>query len=102
MTRYQILYWRQVPSLVRVFAEDGSHVSHQLPEWFQLEIDRQAMEQGLVGSDEYLAEWQWGEVLESPEPVDEVVRALVTEFGQYPPECETGAGSSPESDPASR
>ena len=81
MTRYPILYWQQVPSLVRVFAEDGSLVSHQLPEWFQQEIDRQAMEQGLAGSDEYLAEWQWGEVLESPEPVDEVVRALVTAFG---------------------
>ena len=82
MTRYQILSWQQVPSLVRVFAEDGSMVSHQLPEWFQQEIDRRAMEQGLAGSDEYLAEWQWSELLESPEPADELVRALVTEFRQ--------------------
>jgi hypothetical protein len=82
VTRYQILYWQQVPSLVRVLSAVGSPVSHQLPEWFQQEIDRQAMEQGLAGSNEYLAEWRWGEVLESPEPIEELIRALVTEFGQ--------------------
>ena len=82
MTRYQILYWQQVPSLIRVHAADGGLVSHQLPEWFQQEIDRQAMEQGLAGSDEYLEEWRWGEVLESPEPVEALIRALVVEFGR--------------------
>ena len=81
MTRYQILYWQTVPSLVRVFAADGSPVSHQLPEWFQQEIDRQAMEQGLAGSDDYLAEWRWGEILESPESAEDVIRALAAEFG---------------------
>jgi hypothetical protein len=82
VTRYQILYWQQVPSVVRVFAEDGSMVSHQLPEWFEQEIDRQAMAQGLAGSDAYLAEWRWGEMLESPQSAEELIRALVAEFGQ--------------------
>ena len=81
MTQYQILYLQQIPSLVRVFAPDGP-VSHQLPEWFQQEIDRRAMEQGLAGSDAYLAEWRWGELLESPEPAEELVRSLAAEFGQ--------------------
>ena len=61
MTRFQVLYWQEIPSLVRVFADDGSHTSHQLPDWFQQEIDRVAMEQGLLGSDAYLEQWQWRE-----------------------------------------
>jgi Virulence factor len=81
VTRYRILYWQQIPSLVRVFAEDGSHTSHQLPEWFQQEIDRQAMEQGLAQSDDYLAQWRWGDLLERPEPADELVAAIVAELG---------------------
>ena len=80
MTRFQVLYWQQIPSLVRVFADDGSFVSHQLPEWFQEEIDRQAMAQGLAGSDAYLEQWRWGEVLERPEPAEALTEALVAEF----------------------
>ena len=80
MTRFQILYWQDVPSLVRVFADDGSHVSHQLPDWFQQEIDRRAMEQGLIGSDAYLEQWQWGELEERPGSAAEVLDAVVAEL----------------------
>ena len=62
MARFQILYWQDVPSVIQAFAEDGSAVKRQLPEWFQQEIDRRAMEQGLVGSEAYLEEWRWGDV----------------------------------------
>jgi hypothetical protein len=79
VTRFQILYWQDVPSLVRVLAADGSHVSHQLPDWFQQEIDRRAMDQGLAGSDEYLAQWQWSELLERPEPVDQLIAQLIAD-----------------------
>ena len=82
MTRYQVLYWQEIPSLVRVVAEDGSHASHQLPDAFQQEIDRAAMEQGLAGSDEYLAQWRWSEQLERPASVEDVVAELIAEFGQ--------------------
>ena len=61
MTRYQVLYWQDVPSLVKVLNDDGTTVSQQLPDWFQQEIDRRAMAQGLVGSDAYLEQWRWGE-----------------------------------------
>ena len=81
VTRFQVLYWQDVPSLVRVFADDGSHVSHQLPDWFQQEIDRRAMEQGLVGGDAYLEQWRWGEAQDRPEPPDALVEAVVAEFG---------------------
>ena len=82
MTRFQVLYWQDVPSLVRVLAADGSHVSHQLPDWFQQEIDRRAMEQGLIGSDAYLEQWRWGDPEERPESGEEIVALLVAEFSE--------------------
>jgi hypothetical protein len=57
--RVQVLYWQEIPSLIRVTAEDGAQLSRQLPDWFQQEIDRVAMEQGLVGSDAYLEQFAW-------------------------------------------
>jgi Virulence factor len=80
VTRFQILYWQDVPSLVRVLAADGTHVSHQLPEWFQQEIDRRAMEQGLIGSDAYLEQWRWGEPRERPEDGEQLAEAIAAEF----------------------
>ncbi len=83
MTRVQVLYWQKIPSLVRATAADGSQLSRQLPEWFQHEIDRVAMEQGLVGSDAYLEQWAWRELEPrdgSPsEVLDAVEAALVAE-----------------------
>ena len=73
MTRVQILYWQEIPSLLRATAADGTQVSRQLPDWFQQEIDRVAMEQGLVGSDAYLGQWQWGEPEERDGAVNEVL-----------------------------
>jgi hypothetical protein len=84
VTRFKVLYWQDVPSLVRVFAEDGSHVSHQLPDWFQQEIDRRAMEEGLVGSDAYLEQWRWGEEQEKPESPDALVALVEAEFRSSP------------------
>ena len=59
MIEVRVLYWQDIPSVIRVTAEDGSQQSRQLPDWFQQEIDRVAMEQGLVGSDAYLEQWAW-------------------------------------------
>ena len=42
MARFQILYWQDVPSVIQAFADDGTVVKRQLPEWFQQEIDRRA------------------------------------------------------------
>jgi hypothetical protein len=82
VTRFQVLYWQDVPSLVRVLAADGSHVSYQLPDWFQQEIDRRAMEQELVESDDYLEQFQWGEPEERPEPPDEIIASVADAFRQ--------------------
>jgi hypothetical protein len=80
VTQVRILYWQEIPSLVRATAEDGTQVSRQLPDWFQQEIDRVAMEQGLVGSDAYLEQWQWGAPEERDGAVNDVLDAVEAEL----------------------
>lgn len=79
MARVQVLYWQDIPSVVRV-----GDVKRQLPEWFQQEIDRAAMEQGLLGSDGYLEQWEWRDLGErdgdSAVVADEVEAALVAGY----------------------
>lgn len=81
--RVQVLYWQDIPSVIRVTDDDGNQQSRQLPDWFQQEIDRVAMEQGLIGSDAYLEQWEWRD-LESRDGVpsavlDELEVELVSE-----------------------
>jgi cvfA/B/C family virulence factor len=77
--RVQVLYWQDIPSVVRV-----GDAKRQLPEWFQQEIDRVAMEQGLLGSDAYLEQWEWrdfGERDGDPSvAADEVEAELVARY----------------------
>ena len=73
----QVLYWQDVPSVVK----DGE-AKRQLPDWFQQEIDRRAMEQGLVGSDAYLEQWHWSEPEERPGSPDDVLDAVERELGE--------------------
>jgi len=80
VTRVQILYWQDIPSLVRATADDGTQVSRQLPEWFQQEIDRVAMEEGLIGSDAYLEQWRWVDGEERVGPVNDVLDAVEAEL----------------------
>ncbi len=75
MARVQVLFWQDIPAVVR-----AGEVKRQLPEWFQQEIDRVAMEQGLVGSDAYLEQWEWRDYGErdgsEAQAVDQVVGEL--------------------------
>jgi hypothetical protein len=80
MTRVQVLSWRDIPSLVRATAEDGTQVSRQLPEWFQQEIDRVAMEEGLIGSDAYLEQWAWSDAEEREGDPNEVLDKVEAEL----------------------
>ena len=79
MTEYQILYWREVPAQVRVFA-GRRPLSRPLPDRFQEEIDRRAMRDGLVGTDEYLAQWQWTERRRREGEPEAVLAAVVDEL----------------------
>jgi hypothetical protein len=60
LPQVQILYWRQIPAQVRVFG-GRRPLTEPLPERFQQEIDRVAMREGLAGTDQYLAHWEWSE-----------------------------------------
>ncbi|HXH97780.1 MAG TPA: virulence factor [Gaiellaceae bacterium] len=82
MARYQVLRWQEVPSVVKAFGDDGDSTSRQLDEWFQQEIDRRAMAQGLVGSDDYLAQWAWDEPAEREGGVEETLDAVERELGR--------------------
>ena len=80
MARFQVLYWQDVPSLVKVVGDDGAETKRQLPDWFQEEIDKRAMVQGLTDSDAYLEQWRWGDVEERTGSPDEVLDAIEREL----------------------
>jgi len=82
MVNYQILYWKHVPSQVKVFEEGKRPVSRQMPEPFQAEINRIAMAEGLAGTDDYLNQWQWTPKMEREGSAEGVADALVRELQQ--------------------
>ena len=82
MTRVQVLYWQEVPSVIKATGDDGSEVKRQLPEWYQQEIDKRAMLQGLTDSDAYLEQWHWSEPEERPGSPDDVLDAVERELGE--------------------
>jgi hypothetical protein len=81
MVKFQILYWKHVPSQVKVFEEGKRPVSRQLPGRLA-EIDQIAMEEGLTGTDDYLNQWQWTPKKEREGSAEEVADALVRELQQ--------------------
>ena len=82
MTRVQILYWQDVPSVIKATGDDGSEVKRQLPDWYQQEIDKRAMVQGLSESDAYLEQWHWSDPEERPGTPDDVVAAVERELDE--------------------
>ena len=79
MATYQILYWKDIPAQVRVF-KGRRPVSQPMPARFQTAIDREAMETGLAGTDDYLDQWEWTEKIERPGEPEEILNALVQEL----------------------
>jgi hypothetical protein len=89
MAKYQVLYWKDIPAQVKVL--DGHKaLSRPMPQRFQLEIDRRAMEEGLIGSDDYLNQWHWTAKLDRPGNADEALNALLQEL-----EAEYDRGAQP-------
>jgi Virulence factor len=82
VTRVQILYWQDVPSVIKARGDDGSEVKRQLPDWYQQEIDKRAMVQGLADSDAYLEQWHWSEPEERPGSPDDVLDAVERELDE--------------------
>jgi hypothetical protein len=94
MARYRILTWRGVPAQLKVFPDGGGRPrSVPLADWYGQEIDRIAMREGILGSDEYLALWEWSGDLERPGTPDEIVDELTAELdAQWRPAADGAKG----------
>jgi hypothetical protein len=79
-TRYQVLSWRDIPAQIKATDDDGEVARAQLPTFFQQEIDRVAMAEGLTGSDAYLEAWEWSEPIEREGAATEVAESVATEI----------------------
>jgi hypothetical protein len=78
-TKYQIIYWRDIPAQVKVRA-GRTRLGRPLSTRFEQAIDQAAMHAGLINQDDYLGEWrqtEWQERAGDPETVIEV---LITEL----------------------
>ena len=79
MALYQILFWQEIPSQIRVW-DDVDETKIALSQRCVARIDQAAQEQGLTGSDEYLAQWRWSETEERAGSVEEVAELLKNEL----------------------
>ena len=78
MTKYIILNWQDLPSLVEATDDEGTH-KIQLSQRFQALIDHVAMESGLMGSDAYLDAWNKSDAQEREGTAEEVAKAVAEE-----------------------
>lgn len=81
MASYQILYWQNIPSQIKVW-NDFDEDKVELPQKFITRIDIAAKEQGLTAEDDYLSQWRWGDEKERPGSVQDVLEALIKELEQ--------------------
>ena len=79
MAFYQILYWQDIPSQIKAWDEmDETRV--ELAPQFMARIDEAAQAQKLTGSDDYLAQWKWGDEQERPGTAAEVAESIKKEL----------------------
>ena len=79
MATYKILYWQEVPSQVK--AEDSEdEVTLPFPAKFMERIDRLAVQRGLHGTDDYLAQWTWSDEEDRAGSARAVAEAVIAEF----------------------
>jgi hypothetical protein len=82
MAKYQILYWKNIPAQLKVSEEGKRTLSRQMPDRFQIEIDRIATKEGLTGADDYLNQLRWTPKMEREGTAEEVADALLRELEQ--------------------
>jgi hypothetical protein len=86
MARYRVLAWREIPTQVQAIDDTGAVAKRPLPKWFMQEISRITMREGIAGTDDYLAEFDWSEDTEregtAAEVADAVIAELCARFGR--------------------
>ena len=75
MAYYQILYWMDIPSQIKVF-DDFDEIKIDLGQKYISLIDKKAKATGLIGTDDYLAQWNWSEEQEMEGDIDEVAQKV--------------------------
>ncbi len=81
MARYQIMYWKDIPSQVK--AQDETGVAKvMLSNRFIEAIDAAAMAEGTTATDAYEAGWGWGPAQERAGTAKEVADAVAAELEQ--------------------
>ncbi len=79
MATYKILYWKEIPTQIRV-EDESDTVTAVLDDRFLKLVDAQAMKEGSTNSDAFLAAWHWGEEEEREGSAREVAEALKAEI----------------------
>ena len=80
MATYRVLYWQEIPSQIKVEGDDGEELSVELPAKFMARIDALAVERGLNGSDDYLAQWRWSDEQDRDGTAQDVANAVIEEL----------------------
>ena len=89
MAEYQVLYWRDIPSMV-VARGDGREVQGRMPQRYQTAIDEAAMREGATDSEAYLAGWTWGPTERRQGSPEEVLRRVLEELEKARPVAAAG------------
>ncbi|TMD78464.1 MAG: hypothetical protein E6I77_05535 [Chloroflexi bacterium] len=79
MARYQVMFWKHIPSHVKAW-DEGTEVKRMLPDRFQVAIDAYAMKDGSTDMDAYLEGWSRGPVEEREGSPEEVLTAVIAEL----------------------
>ena len=76
------MQWREIPAQVQATDDSGATVNVSMPTFFQQEIDRIAMREGLIDSDEYLEAWNWSQPTEREGSAQGVAEAVQAELAE--------------------
>ena len=79
MATYKVLYWQEIPSQIKA-EDDLDDITLPLDPRFMERIDQLAVQRGLQGTDEYLAEWRWSAAQEREGTAEEVAHAVKREL----------------------
>ena len=83
MTRYQIIYWRDIPVQVKVRGDDasrGPRLSRPLSPRFQQTVHRAAFRAKAITGFDYIKEWRPSGWLEREEDAQEVLAIVTAEL----------------------
>jgi hypothetical protein len=79
VSKYQVMYWKHIPSQVKAW-EGDAEVKRMLPDYFQAAIDAFAMKDGSTDMDAYLDGWKWGAIEERDGPPHEVLSRVIDDL----------------------